>query len=1048
MLHAVYSQQHRDIKFERISSEMVKLDKGLSQNSVQAMLQDREGYMWFATWDGLNRFDGYGFSVIRPDYFNARSGISSPSIRALYQDKKGFIWIGTESGLNRYDPLSRSFVQYKSDAADPQTLSADYINCICEDEQGYLWVGTNNGLNRMNTKTARVKRFFLDPNNANSLSNNSINYLFYDAGGFLWVATQKGLNRLNLKTEIFAHYYHLPGNKTSISSDVINCLLIDREKRFWIGSSMGLNLMDRKNNTFTAYYKNDGKPYSISNNDVKSILQDKKGKMWIGTMGGGLNYMDPSDFRFYAYTTVSSDNSSLSNDYINCIYEDKSGNIWIGTAWGGLNKIDKQSKKFRHFIHISDSENKSLNNNIVWSITGDKKGNIWIATNKGINIYNKKTKTFSYITHQHGINNSLASNSVRMIVIDHKRENTVWIATLDAGLDCYNTLSKTFRHYQYDPIISNGLTTNRLMSLYEDRFGDIWVGTEFGGLCVLNPEKDKFTIFRQNADQPYSISNNTVYPVYEDKNGIVWVGTYHGLNRYDRKNQRFYKFFHDASNKKSIASDMIFSVYQDRTGYYWLGTMGGGLNRLNPVTGECRHFSEANGLPNNVVYASIEDRNGDFWLSTNFGLSKFNPINETFVNFDVKDGVQSHEFNFGASYIDEDGELYFGGMNGMNVFYPHEIVMNKNIPQLTITSFKLFDMEIPISLKDGDTLKLDYNRNFFSFEFASLDYVNSNKNKYAYFLENFDKTWNYTNASRRFADYTAVAPGKYIFRLKGSNNDGLWNEQGIKIYIHISTPWYKTIWFYLLLFVMLVSLFVGLLLWRIKRIRKKHEVERRMLEIQKQLFELEQKSLRLQMNPHFLFNSLNSIQSFVIEKDTDKAIYYLSRFSQLMRLILVNSQQTFVVLQQELKVIKLYLDLERLRFDNVFNYKIVLDEEIDDEFTAIPPMIIQPYIENAIIHGLIHKKEQGELLIELKLMDDYILCIIQDNGIGRKAALAIRDESGIKHKSSGMLITQERLEILNRKNKDQLTVKIIDLVKEDGTAAGTRIELMIVYNEV
>ncbi|MFZ4401323.1 MAG: ligand-binding sensor domain-containing protein [Bacteroidales bacterium] len=1046
--NSLYCQLNTNIKFERISSEMVKLDKGLSQNSVQTILQDKSGYMWFGTWDGLNRFDGYGFYIIRPDYFNTRSGISSPSIRALYQDKKGFIWIGTELGLNKYDPKTQIFTQYKNIPLNNRSLSSNYINTICEDDKGYLWIGTNDGLNKMNQVTGNVSRYYLNPNNANSLSNNSINNLLFDQSGFLWVASQKGLNRLNLKTNIFSHYYHNPIDKKSISSDIINCLFIDKEQNLWVGTNYGLNLYDKLNKTFYSFTKQLQNPFSLSNNDVKAIIQDKKGVLWIGTMGGGVNYMNPLDYNFYSYTTSSADNSSISNDYINAIYEDKSGNIWVGTAWGGLNKIDKQSKKFRHFVHLNGKDNNSINNNLVWSIANDKKGNIWIATNEGINIYNKKTKKFSFIKHQPDNKNSLGSNSVRMIVIDNKRQDIVWIATLDAGLDMYNTKTKKFKHYIHNPLTKNSLTTNRLMSLYEDKYGDIWAGTEFGGLCILNPELEKFTIFQNNPSDPYSISSNTVYPVYEDKNGIVWVGTYHGLNRYDRNKKKFYTYFHDSNNKKSISSDMIFSIYQDNNGYFWLGTMGGGLNKFNPITKESKHFTEANGLPNNVVYATIKDKNGDFWLSTNFGLSKFDPQNETFVNFDVKDGVQSHEFNFGASLIDEEGELYFGGMNGLNAFYPEEIVMNKNVPIITITSFKLFNQEFPITLKDGDTLKLNYDENFFSFEFAALDYVNSFKNKYSYILENFDKKWNYTNASRRFADYTAVSPGEYIFRIKGSNNDGVWNEKGIRIYIQIKSPWYNTILFYLFLLTFTIATIWSLMIWRIKRIRKKHEVERKMLSIQKQVFELEQKSLRLQMNPHFLFNSLNSIQSFVIEKDTDKAIYYLSRFSQLMRLILNNSQQTFVVIQEELKVIKLYLDLERLRYDNIFNYQIDVDTEIEEEFLAIPPMIIQPYIENAIIHGLIHKKHAGELLIKLKLVDNYILCVIQDNGIGRAAAIKIREQSGIRHKSSGMLITQERLDILNMKNKNKLSVNIIDLINDEGVSLGTRIELMIVYKEV
>jgi ligand-binding sensor domain-containing protein len=1046
LLHNLGNAQISNINFERLSSEVIKLDKGLSQNSVQAIIQDNNGYLWIGTWDGLNRFDGYNFSIIKPDYFNAGNGLSSSSIRALFIDKEGYMWIGTESGLNKYNTKTRTFIQYKNNQYYKNSLSSNYINAITEDNYGNLWVGTNQGLNKLDKKTGKIQRYFLNPTNANSISNDNINSLAFSKDGFLWIATQKGLNKLNVEKEVFSIYYQSANNTYSICSDVINCVYLDKHNNLWIGTDKGLNLYNQSKNNFFQFKNQPKNPLSLSFNDIKTIMMDSKGFLFLGTNGGGLNIMNPSNYHFYSFKNSSLDNTSLSNDYINSILEDKSGNIWLGTSWEGINKINKQSKKFRHYKNISD-DNKSINNNLIWSIVSDKKGNIWFATNEGVNIFNKKTQLFSVIKNKQGDVNSLVSNKVRMIVIDHKREDIVWFATLDGGVDKYNIKTKMFTHYRYNPLVVNSLSSDRIVSMYEDKLGDIWIGTEFGGLNILNPESGKVQIYKNDSQNPYSISSDIIYPIYEDKNGIVWVGTYNGLNRFDRETKRFYKYYHNPADKNSMSSDMIFSIYQDKSGFFWLGTMGGGLNKFNPITGKAKYYTEVNGLPNDVVYSSIEDKYGNFWLSTNFGISQFNPKTETFINFDVKDGIQSHEFNYGAALIDEDGELFFGGMNGFNAFYPNDIQMNKYIPPIVISSFKLFNIDIPITINDGDNIKLDYNENFFSFEFSSLDYTNPYKNKYAFILENFDKTWNYTNASKRYADYTSVNPGKYSLKVKGTNNDGVWNEKGITIYIEIKSPWYETSVFRIILILFIILCIWGLIYWRIRRIRKKHEVEKKVLEIQKQLFELEQKSLRLQMNPHFLFNSLNSIQSFVIEKNTDKAIYYLSRFSQLMRMVLYNSQKTFVVLTDELKVIKSYMDLEKLRYNDAFDYKIDIDQEIEDEFIAIPPMIIQPYIENAIIHGLLHKNSKGKIKIEFKLIGNYIYCVIQDNGIGREASAKIKAKSGIEHKSSGMLITQERLNILNSKNKENISVKVIDLYDDMGAAVGTRIELMIIYKE-
>lgn len=1046
ILHTTVYAQLDDIKFERLSSEIVKQDKGLSQNSVQAIVQDNDGYLWIGTWDGLNRYDGYNFYILKPDYFNPNSGLSSSSIRALYIDKQGFLWVGTESGLNRYNTKTRKFLQFRHNDKNQNSISSDYINAITEDRYGNIWVGTNDGLNKINIKSKKIKRYYLNPTNANSLSNNYINSLAFSKDNSLWIATQKGLNKLNIENDIFSIFYFSKNDLKSITSDLINCVYFDKNNNLWIGTENGLCLYNPFKNNFIQFKNQKNNSASLSFNNVKSLMMDKKGLLYIGTNGGGLNILNTENYKFTTYKYSSADKSSLSNDYINCIIEDKSGNIWLGTSWEGLNKINRQTKKFRHYFHNSNTTN-SLNNNLVWSIVSDKKGNIWIATNEGVNILNKKTQKFSYITHKDGDLNSLSCNKVRMIVIDHLRENIVWFATLEGGVDKYNTKTGEFKHYRYDPLKINGLSTDRIVSMYEDKYGLIWIGTEFGGLNILNPETEKITIHRHNPDDPYSISSDIIYPFYEDRNGIMWIGTYKGLNRYDRQSKRFYRYYHDPANENSMSSDMIFSIYQDKKGVFWLGTMGGGINKFNPITGQAKYYTEVNGLPNDVVYSTIKDKYGNFWLSTNFGISKFNPADESFINYDVKDGIQSHEFNFGAAFIDEDGELFFGGMNGFNAFYPDEIEVNKYVPQIVITSFSLFNVEVPITIRNLDTLNLKYNENFFTFEFSSLDFSNPSKNKYAYILENYDKSWTYTISNKRYADYTGVKPGKYVFKVKGSNNDGIWNNEGITIFIEIKPPWYDTLIFKFFVFILLAA-FIWLIFYlRIRRIRRKHDVERKVLEIQKEVFELEQKSLRLQMNPHFLFNSLNSIQSFVIKNDTDKAIYYLSRFSQLMRTILYNSQQTFVLIKDELKVIKNYLDLEKLRYDDAFEYIIHLDAEIEEDFYAIPPMIIQPYIENAIIHGLLNKKEKGHLKIELKLLGNYIFCVIQDDGIGREASANIKMQSGIIHKSTGMLITQERLNILNSKNKDKISVKIIDLYDEFGEAKGTRIELMIIYKE-
>jgi LytS/YehU family sensor histidine kinase len=356
---------------------------------------------------------------------------------------------------------------------------------------------------------------------------------------------------------------------------------------------------------------------------------------------------------------------------------------------------------------------------------------------------------------------------------------------------------------------------------------------------------------------------------------------------------------------------------------------------------------------------------------------------------------------------------------------------------------------VDTDIENGEIIRLSYTENFFSIEFSGLDYTNPSKNLYRYKLDNYDAGWVFANAGQRRAEYRKVDPGTYDFLVTGSNNDGIWNQDGISLTIIISPPWWKTWIFQLFLILILVIFFWSVIILRIKTIKRKHEVEKKMLSIEKQVFELEQKALRLQMNPHFIFNSLNAIQNFVLINDTDKAVNYLAKFSHLMRMILANSTAAFITLKDELKALTYYMDLEKLRFDNKFDYLITRDPLIDEEFVEIPPMLFQPYVENAIIHGFINSPDPGLLDISLKRLNPgTMLCVIQDNGIGREKAIEIREKSGIKRQPKGMTITQERIEIFNKQSRKNFSVKIIDLKNERGEALGTRVEFTIQYKEI
>jgi ligand-binding sensor domain-containing protein len=1031
-----YAQEPLNIKFDRISSENIKFEKGLSQNLVFSILQDKDGFMWFGTWDGLNRYDGYDFRI-----YNKHNGLSNTTIRSLMEDDENQIWVGTEDGLNLLDPHTGNILTLKHDPDISNSLSDNFINHIYQDEDGYIWICTSRGLNRYDKTNKVFSRYYFYSEEADSIQSNWINKVHQDNNGDLWIATRFGLFRFDLSSLVFEPCFHLSQDPHTISSNNILSIYQDRFGYLWTGTANGLNRYDFKTNRFKRFFHDPKETTSLSHNIVNAIYEDSLGYLWIGTRDK-LNLFNRENESFYHFRPTS-EKTSLSNEDIRSIYEDKTNNLWVGT-FKGVNKIDRSSSKFTHYEKSIDNPN-TLSNNIIYSIMKDNDGLIWIVTAKGLNILDRKTGNYQLIDYQIDDLNNLSNAKIRNVIRD--RNGIYWIGTEYFGLLRYDRDKGKFTRFYHDPSNPASINNNGILCITEGSDGKLWIGTA-GGLNIFDPGNNTFIPYVHNPKDPQSLSNNRIWEIYEDRHENIWLGTNGGLNRFVKETGTFIRHTYDPDDPYSISSDKIFSIYEDRDGIYWIGTMGGGLNRYDPSTNRFTAFTVEDGLPNNVVYATLEDDEGNFWLPTNWGLSKFNRRDTTFINYDVKDGLQGNEFNGAANFISPDGEMFIGGMNGFNAFYPGEIKQNKNIPKIVITTFKKFNQAQPTQINNGDTIFLNYNDNFVSFEFSALDFTNPPKNKYKFKLDHYDMDWISRDANRRIAEYANVSPGSYTFHVTGSNNDGIWNDKGLSLTLIITPPWWAT-----LVFRISFGLFILTTLWyiiyrQIKNIKAKHEIAKKMLDFEKHLFDVEQKALRLQMNPHFIFNSLNAIQSFVIANDTDKAIHYLAKFSRLMRLILSNSRKSYIPIEDELKALSYFMDIEKLRFDDKFDYTIHVDPKIDNEFMAIPPMIIQPFVENAILHGLIHSSEKGHLQIDFILKEDTIFCSIEDNGIGRAKALKIRETSGIKRKSRGMIITKERIDLLNKQNKDKYSIRVIDLKDDQGNAKGTRVEIKMFYQEL
>ena len=1037
-LDEILAQNGNDFVFERITSENIILQKGLSQNTIYCLMEDRQGYMWFGTWDGLNKYDGYNFTI-----YNKQNGLSNETINAILEDELGRIWIGTENGLNCLNRKTGKITVYKSIAADSTTLSGNWINHLYQDKPGQLIICTTHGINTFDFNSGTIKRYQNGERGIRNLRSNWINYIFCDSEGKYWAGSNFGLVRYDPITHENIRFLNRPGDYESLSSNVVNVIFEDKNHQIWVGTDNGLNLIDENEGKFKVYATNPENPGTLGNSNIRDIFEDSQGNFWIATDGGGLNILDRKTDKFSRIENQPKNPNSLGNNRVYSICEDRDGNLWFGT-FKGVSKIEKHTNKFNLFTHEPDNPN-SIVDNYIWTFCEVEPNVFWIGTDDGISIFDKRLNSFNFIKRNPNSKNTLSSSRVRCILKDSSGD--FWIGLRDAGLDKFEPSKGKYTNFKPSIQDINSICDLYVTTLFEDSHGLIWAGTN-NGINLINPQTNQIRAFHQLPGDSSSTHNNSVYGIAEDKNGTIWLATGRGLCKYNRDNDTFSVFLNKSQGETNTISDKLFCVFIDSKQDIWIGTRGGGIEKFNQLDSSFTSFTTDDGLPNNVVYGILEDEQQNLWLSTNWGLSRFNRNDNTFINYDVTDGIQSNEFNSGAFLKSKDGEMFFGGMRGFNSFFPKDIKSNTAKPEIAITAFKKFNLIQPGELHNGDTIILGYDENFFSFGFSALDFTNPTKNRYSYKLDNYNDQWTNVDGQRHFAEYTKVSPGTYTFRVVGSNNNGVWNNEGVAITIIITPPWFGT-WFFRIgtLILLLVAIYLSVF-FRIKNIRKKHAVDKKMLQIEKQLFEIQQKALRLQMNPHFIFNSLNSIQSFVLSKDIDLAVNYLGRFSHLMRLILNNSAESIIPLADELKAVKYYLEIEKLRFDDKFSYTIIIDPQIDEEFTGIPPMIIQPYIENAIIHGLVHKESEGHITVEFKKQDNLILCTIQDDGIGRQQAMEIKKQSGLDTRAKGMLITKERLEILNQNLNQKFSVKVTDLTDNEGNSTGTKVELVILFQEI
>jgi signal transduction histidine kinase/ligand-binding sensor domain-containing protein/DNA-binding response OmpR family regulator len=812
-------------------------DEGLSQGHVSAILKDHNGFMWFATDEGLNKYDGYKFTVYKYDADKSTS-ISSNFVYDVLEDKSGILWVATANGLDKFDREKDIFIHYRF-------ANSGTVGDIFQDSKQRIWLCTTNGLYLFNAAKGSFKCYKHDTANTNSLSNNFIYRIAEDNDGELWVATKDGLNKFNPEKKLFLSYKNEPGNSKSIGASWIKTVYKDSKGNIWVGTQgSGIALFNRKENSFVNFRHDDANSNSISHNDILSFAESNDGKLWIGTENGGISVLDYATNSFTCYKYNLSDNNSLSNNSVYSLYRDDIGNMWAGTWSGGVNLMPRHGDKFRHYKQTSDNKN-GLSSNIILTINGDSVGNLWIGTDGGgMNRFDRKSQTFYQYRHDNKNKNSIGSDYVLSII--EVEPGILCIGYHRGGFDLFNTNTGVFEHHIPEKNNPNSLKVLTVNVVLKDHEGKLWLGTWGGGLNVYDRKSKRFTFYQNNPGDSNTVSSNFIHSISEDKSGNILVGTEFGLDIFDRKSNQFIHYRNQPGNPQSLGNNMVESMFKDHAGNTWLGTAVG-LNLFDEKNKKFTAYTEKDGLANNMMAGILEDNHGNLWISSNQGLTKFNPVSKVCRIYNTSDGLQGNEFKSRSVYKAPDGEMFFGGPNGFNSFYPDSIRDNDFIPPVFLTDFQLFNKQVFVGdrndilqqgINETKEITLSYKQSVFTIEFAALNYVLPEKNQYAYKLEGFDKDWNLIG-NKRSATYTNLDAGDYTFRVMGSNNDGLWNKNGTVVKIIITPPFWQTWWFRLVLLISIIVCAFAFYRYRINTMQKqKKELQRQVEEQTGQLIEV------------------------------------------------------------------------------------------------------------------------------------------------------------------------------------------------------------------
>ncbi|MBK9791539.1 MAG: histidine kinase [Sphingobacteriales bacterium] len=1012
---------------------------------------------------------------LRFDVLDIKNGLSQNSVSHIYQDSKGFIWFCTDEGLNRFDGYN--FLKYDKHIDDKNSLISNFTSCITESSPGVFWIGTEKGLSIY---------FFETKKYLNIENPGQIKKVTKEDSVTVWVQTQYSLYKvrlvateedkkdytvsiepMNAYREIIckcdSNHFFLAGRDNHLytydfntkliiqksTSDIwsilipkkINGVTRDKFNNYWIATNTGLYKTDESFSMIDSF-STQRKDIAGLQDKITDITTGKIGNIYIATYQHGLVCYDINRNKFIEYQSDPYNLTSIPDNKIMSLLIDNSGTLWVGTKGSGVATCSQFKFKFKH-VTQEPFKTTWLTNKYVLSFEADKNENIWIGTDGG-GLYKFDTKDNIFSNWRNNSSySSLSNDIVQDLLIDSY--GNLWAGTLN-GICKFNPTTNAFKRYFFTP---NGPSDNLKIPaysnirLFETSANEIYALDEHS-IYHFNISKNRF------ENTLIDLKSNNIIPrgILEDKDSSWWIASASGLIHLSIRNGLLNKSALIALNKKYFKTDQLYCLLPWDDDRFWIGSGNNGLFLFNrkKMTVET-NLTEKNGLSNNFIYGILKDNAGKLWMSTNRGVSVFDPTLKQFRNYDINDGLQSNEFNGGAYFKMNGNELLFGGINGFNIIEPDKIPFNNYKPLVNITSIKTDDSTYNLSPYTVQKKRIRFanNQNNLAFEFASSDYANTPKNTFEYRLDGYEKNWTKTN--RNYVSYAQLPPGNYTFYVRASNNDGVWSEQPASFSFRIRPMIWQTWWFRIIAGIIILYYGYRFITNRIQMARVKEKEQsllaRQKTEYEKQLAEIKLKALVAQMNPHFIFNCMNSIQAMILSDQNMQASTYLTKLSRLVRSVLENSVKTFIPLQEVIENLKLYLELESLRFDQQFNYDI-RTEGLDVYSIEMPSMLIQPYVENSIWHGLL--KKEGDKNIHIRFYKDfnYLICEIEDNGIGRVKATELNLKK--QHKSLGTLITKEMFDTLHKIKETDYSVEIIDLYDEHHLPTGTRVMVRIELN--